>query len=53
MNQEIIKVAVASAGPYTNHLQLVPDRQPCQHLITQFLYRPDALPDDQPTVSKH
>ena len=36
----------------TNHLHVAPDRQPCQHLITQFLqagyssWRP-------PTVSKH
>jgi len=29
-------VAVASAGPFANHLHLMPDRQPCQHLITQF-----------------
>jgi len=28
---------VASAGPYANHLHLAPDRQPHQHLITQFL----------------
>jgi len=35
-------VAVASAGPYANDL----------HLITLF-YRLDALPDAQPTVSKH
>jgi len=27
--------------------------QPRQHLITQFFYRPDTLPDAQPTVSKH
>jgi len=26
-------VAVASAGPYANHLQLAPDRQPCQFLF--------------------
>jgi len=29
-------VAVASAGTSANHLQLALDRQPCQHLITQF-----------------
>ena len=29
--------AVASAGPYANNLHLVPDRQPHQHLISQFL----------------
>ena len=45
--------AVASAGPYANNLHLDPDRKPHQHLITQFFYRPDALPDAQPTVSKH
>jgi len=33
-------VAVASAGPYANHLHLAADR-------------PDALPGAQPTVSKH
>ena len=30
-----------------------PCRQPRQHPTTQFFYRPDALPDAQPTVSKH
>jgi len=30
-------VAVASAGPYANHVHLTPDRWPRQHLITQFL----------------
>jgi len=29
-------VAVASARPYANHLHLALDRQPYQHLITQF-----------------
>jgi len=29
-------VAVASAGPYANHLHPTPDRQPHQHIITQF-----------------
>jgi len=45
--------AVASAGPYANSLHLAADRQPHQRLITQFFYRLDALPDAQPTVSKH
>ena len=45
-------MAVASAGLYANNLHLAPDRQPHQHLITHF-YRPDALPDAQPTVTKH
>jgi len=49
MKQEMM-VAVASAGPYANHLHFAPDSQ---HLITQFFYRQDALPDAQPTVSKH
>ena len=39
-------LAVASAGSYANHLQLAPD---CNHAD----YRPDALPDAQPTVSPH
>jgi len=30
------EVALASAGPYASHWHLPPDRQPCQHLITQF-----------------
>jgi len=34
MKQQMM--AMASAGPYTNHLHLAPDRQPRQHLITQF-----------------
>ena len=29
-------MAVASAGLYANHLHLTTDRQPQQHLITQF-----------------
>jgi len=29
-------VAVASAGPYANYLDLAADRYPRQHLITQF-----------------
>ena len=29
--------AVASAGPYANNPHLSPNRQPHQHLITQFL----------------
>ena len=45
-------VALASAGPYAS-LHLAPGRQPCQHLSTQFFYRPDALPAAQPTASKH
>jgi len=46
-------MAVTSAGPYENQLHLKPDRQTCQHLISQFFYRLKALPDTQPTVSKH
>ena len=34
-------------------LHLAPDRQPRQHLTTQFFYRPNALPAAQPTASKH
>jgi len=29
-------MAVAIAGPYANNLHLASDRQPHQHLITQF-----------------
>jgi len=28
--------AATSAGPYANNLHLAPDKQPHQHLITQF-----------------
>jgi len=37
-NEASQRVAVASAGPYANHLHFDPDRQPRQHLITQFLH---------------
>jgi len=30
------QLATPPAGPYGNHLHLSPDRQPRQHLITQF-----------------
>jgi len=38
MRQEMMGFwdAVASAGPYANNLHPAPDRQPHQHLITQF-----------------
>jgi len=50
MRQEMMGLwdAVASDGPYTNNLHLAPDRQPFQHLITQFFYRPDALTEAKP-----
>jgi len=35
MKQEMMG-AVASAGPYASHLHLIPNRYPCQHLISQF-----------------
>ena len=44
---------MASAGPYANNLHLAPCRQittPTPH--HSIFYRPDALPDAQPTVSK-
>jgi len=40
-------MAVASAGPYANHLHLAPDKLKCQYLTTSF-YRLDALPAAQP-----
>jgi len=46
-------MAMALGGSYANNLQLTPDRQPHQHLITQFFYTPDAFPDAQPTAPKH
>jgi len=42
-------MAVATAGPYANNLHLTPDI----NTSSLNVYRPDALPDAQPTVSKH
>jgi len=41
--------AVVPTGPYANHLHLAP------YFSTSSLnfYKPNALPDAQPTVSKH
>jgi len=44
-------LAVASAGPYGNHLHLGPDRYHASASSFNF-FRPDALSDAQPTVSK-
>ena len=53
MRQEVTGFgdAVASAGPYANNTSLQIDN----HTITPPLtfYWPDALPDAQPTASKH
>jgi len=46
-------LAVASAGPYANNLHLTSDRQPCQHLIIQFFYRPHTLSGTKPTVPRY
>jgi len=43
---------VASAGPYAKHLHLAPNRYHASTSPLNF-YRPDALPDTQPTVSKN
>jgi len=43
------EMAVASAGPYANNVHLVPDTD----TSSLNFYRLDALPDAQPTVSKH
>jgi len=37
LEREMMGVAVASAGPYANHLHIAADRQPRQYLTTQFL----------------
>jgi len=42
-------MAVASVGPYANNVHLAPDT----NTSSLNFYRPDALPDAQPTVSKH
>jgi len=42
------EVAVASAGPFANHLHLAPDRSTRQYLTTQFLQArcPSCCPTD-------
>jgi len=45
-------MAVASAESYANYLHLAPDRNHTNTPSFNF-YRPDPLPDIQPTVSKH
>jgi len=52
MKQETMGWQWHQLDHYANHWHLAADRQPCQHLISYF-YRPDALPDAQPTVSNH
>jgi len=56
MRQEMMgfRGAVASAGPYASNL-LYSSLQTDKHTNTSLFnfYRPDALPDAQPTVSKH
>ena len=47
LKQEMMQEAVASTGPYADHLHLAPEPH---HSI---FYRPDSLPDAQLTVSKH
>jgi len=52
MKQEMMGLAVASAGPYAIHLHLTPDREPRQHFITQFVTgRMIFLPPNQQSQS--
>jgi len=53
LKQEIMGWQWHQLDHMQNHLQLAADRKPRQYVITQLFCRPDALPDDQPTVSKH
>ena len=57
MRQEMMGFwdAVASAGSYANNLHQTDLLQTDYHINTPSLnlYRPDALSDTQPTVSKH
>jgi len=41
------------SGPYANNLHLSPETDDHNNTSSLHLYRPDALPDAQPTVSKH
>jgi len=45
---------MASAGPYANDLHLLQTDNHTNMVTPSLnLYMPDALPDNQPTVSKH
>ena len=46
-------MAVASAGPHANDLHLTLQTDNHTNTASLSFYRPDALPDAQPTVSKH
>ena len=46
-------MAVASAGPYANNLHLAPGKISNTNTSSLNFYRPDALPDNKPIVSKH
>ena len=46
-------MAVTSAGPYPNNLHLTSDRDNHTNIKSHDFYRPDALTDAQPTVSRH
>ena len=46
-------VAMASVGPYAGNLHLAPDRQPYQHLITQFFTGRMLFLPNRPTALKH
>ena len=47
------RVAVASAGPYGSQLHLASDRNHENTSGLKYFYRPEALPANQPTASKH
>jgi len=57
MRQEMMGFwdAEASARPYANNLHLAATLQTDNHTNTSSLvfYRPDVLPDAQPTMLKH
>jgi len=54
MKQGMVRLweAVASAGTYANNLHLAADRYHTNISSLNF-YRPNTLPDAQPTVSKY
>ena len=47
------RIEVASAGPYANNLYNNLKTHNHANTSSFNFYRPDALPDAQPTVSKH
>jgi len=49
---EMMGIAVASAEPYASYLHFAPEDNQASTAHSDF-YKPDAIPDTQPTAAKH